>query len=68
MAMANAEEKRRAAEDMKSWFMNVGASDKISLDRSLPDTRMPECRALNYNLAKLPKVSVVIIFTGELTL
>lgn len=38
-------------------------SDKISLDRSLPDVRIPECKAVKYDLATLPKASVVIIFT-----
>jgi hypothetical protein len=34
--------------DVKAWFMNVAASDKISLDRSLPDTRIEELE-LNWN-------------------
>lgn len=51
--------------DMKKWFMNLVASDKVSLDRSLPDLRPDECRAIEYNLTTLPKASVVIIFTDE---
>uniref|UniRef100_A0A915NBE5 Glycosyltransferase 2-like domain-containing protein n=1 Tax=Meloidogyne javanica TaxID=6303 RepID=A0A915NBE5_MELJA len=51
--------------DMKKWFMNVAASDKISLDRSLPDVRIKECKTKIYDLNKLPKTSVVIIFTDE---
>lgn len=38
-------------------------SDKISLDRSLPDVRISECKAVKYDLKSLPKASVVIIFT-----
>uniref|UniRef100_A0A914KS89 Polypeptide N-acetylgalactosaminyltransferase n=1 Tax=Meloidogyne incognita TaxID=6306 RepID=A0A914KS89_MELIC len=51
--------------DMKKWFMNVAASDKISMDRSLPDVRIKECKTKIYDLNKLPKTSVVIIFTDE---
>ncbi|VDD93151.1 unnamed protein product [Enterobius vermicularis] len=58
------EEKVKGEEDMKKWFMNVVASDKISLDRSLPDSRFPECKAIHYPL-DLPTASVVIIFTDE---
>ncbi|KAI6215525.1 Polypeptide N-acetylgalactosaminyltransferase [Aphelenchoides besseyi] len=50
--------------DMKKWFMNVAASDLISLDRSIPDSRPTECLKVTYD-KKLPKASVVIIFTDE---
>ncbi|GMS88900.1 hypothetical protein PENTCL1PPCAC_11075 [Pristionchus entomophagus] len=59
------EEKTRGEEDMKKWFMNLVASDKISLDRSIRDARRDECKALSYDLSKLPRASVVIIFTDE---
>ncbi|KAI1728985.1 glycosyl transferase family 2 domain-containing protein [Ditylenchus destructor] len=59
------EEEKRGNEDMKKWFMNVVASDKISLDRSLPDKRHEDCKKAKYNHSKLPKASVVIIFTDE---
>ncbi|KAI1723164.1 glycosyl transferase family 2 domain-containing protein [Ditylenchus destructor] len=58
------EEQTKADESMKKWFMNVVASDKISLDRSLPDHRSQECQELKYD-ADLPQTSVVIIFTDE---
>uniref|UniRef100_A0AC34Q299 Polypeptide N-acetylgalactosaminyltransferase n=1 Tax=Panagrolaimus sp. JU765 TaxID=591449 RepID=A0AC34Q299_9BILA len=51
--------------DMKTWFMNVAASDKISLDRTIRDVRLEECKSIKYDLKKLPKASVVIIFTDE---
>uniref|UniRef100_A0A7E4VRV4 Polypeptide N-acetylgalactosaminyltransferase n=1 Tax=Panagrellus redivivus TaxID=6233 RepID=A0A7E4VRV4_PANRE len=51
--------------DMKTWYMNVQASNKISLDRSLKDVRLQECKSISYDLKKLPKASVVIIFTDE---
>lgn len=39
-------------------------SDKISLDRSIPDSRPPECLKLHFD-KELPKASVVVIFTDE---
>ncbi|OZC08470.1 glycosyltransferase, group 2 family protein, partial [Onchocerca flexuosa] len=50
--------------DMKKWFMNLVASDMISLDRSLPDHRHEQCREISYP-DNLPVASVVIIFTDE---
>lgn len=38
---------------------------KISLDRSLPDVRMAECKSIKYDLNWLARTSVVIIFTDE---
>ncbi|KAL3124103.1 hypothetical protein niasHT_004692 [Heterodera trifolii] len=59
------DEAKLGSEDMKKWFMNVRASDKISLDRSLPDFRLSECKGIAYELSLLPRASVVIIFTDE---
>ncbi|CAG9535726.1 unnamed protein product [Cercopithifilaria johnstoni] len=50
--------------DMKKWFMNVVASDMISLNRSIPDHRHERCRKISYP-DNLPVASVVIIFTDE---
>ncbi|KAM3722910.1 putative N-acetylgalactosaminyltransferase [Dirofilaria immitis] len=50
--------------DMKKWFMNLAASDMISLDRSVPDYRHEQCRKIIYP-DNLPIASVVIIFTDE---
>uniref|UniRef100_A0A158Q8H7 Polypeptide N-acetylgalactosaminyltransferase n=1 Tax=Elaeophora elaphi TaxID=1147741 RepID=A0A158Q8H7_9BILA len=50
--------------DMKNWFMNLVASDLISLDRSVPDYRHEQCRKIRYP-DDLPVASVVIIFTDE---
>ncbi|PAV82515.1 hypothetical protein WR25_19773 [Diploscapter pachys] len=47
-------EKAEGDADMKNWFMNVKASDKVSLDRSLPDVRRKECKDIKYDLKKLP--------------
>ena len=41
-------------------------SDKISLDRSIPDSRSKECKALTYPpVSDLPTASIVIIYTNE---
>nr|CDJ89781.1 Glycosyl transferase and Ricin B lectin domain containing protein [Haemonchus contortus] len=58
------EEKLIGEQQIKTVFMNVLASDKISLDRSIPDSRSRECLALSYP-KHLPTASVVIIFTNE---
>lgn len=44
---------------------NVYVSDRIPLNRSLPDSRPGQCRALNYP-KDLPSVSVVITFYNEI--
>ncbi|CAJ0600292.1 unnamed protein product [Cylicocyclus nassatus] len=59
------EDQAQGEKDMKEWFMNVKASDMISLDRTLPDTRRSECLNIKYDLEKLPQASVIIIFTDE---
>ncbi|KFP24537.1 Polypeptide N-acetylgalactosaminyltransferase 10, partial [Colius striatus] len=43
---------------------NIFVSDKISLNRSLPDIRHPNCRNKLY-LEKLPNTSVIIPFHNE---
>ena len=40
--------------------MNMVASNEISLDRSLPDTRMSECKDWHYP-AELPKVDIFVL-------
>ncbi|KAK6017906.1 hypothetical protein OSTOST_16563 [Ostertagia ostertagi] len=48
-------DKKQGQLDMKKWFMNVKASDMMSLDRSLPDTRREECLDIKYDLENLPQ-------------
>ncbi|VDM62275.1 unnamed protein product [Angiostrongylus costaricensis] len=54
----------KGQEQLKTFFMNVLASDKVSLDRSIPDSRPRECLSLSYP-SDLPTASVVIVFTNE---
>ncbi|CAF5217111.1 unnamed protein product, partial [Rotaria magnacalcarata] len=49
---------------MKKEFFNLRASDKISLWRSIPDTRDGLCKSISYPL-DLPSTSVVIVFKNE---
>ena len=47
----------------KSGFSDV-VSNKISVNRSIPDPRCQECK-INKYLTNLPKVSIIIIFHNE---
>ena len=58
------ESAEKVEEAIDSYGMNMVASDEISMDRSLPDTRMKECKDWHYP-ADLPKASVVVVFHNE---
>lgn len=58
------EQASKVEEAIDSYGMNMVASDEISLDRSVPDTRMEECKDWHYP-QELPKASVVIVFHNE---
>uniref|UniRef100_A0A0A9WWW6 Polypeptide N-acetylgalactosaminyltransferase n=1 Tax=Lygus hesperus TaxID=30085 RepID=A0A0A9WWW6_LYGHE len=53
-----------AKESLSKYGMNMACSDEISLDRTIPDLRLPECKHWNYP-EDLPKASVVIVFHNE---
>lgn len=44
---------------------NLVASDKISVDRKLPDARKLACRKKDYDLKLLPNTSIIIVFHNE---
>lgn len=44
---------------------NLMASDRVSLNRSLPDVRRPQCQARTYDSHSLPSTSVIIVFHNE---
>ncbi|XP_045599382.1 polypeptide N-acetylgalactosaminyltransferase 1 isoform X1 [Procambarus clarkii] len=58
------EEGRLAEEVMKKEAFNLIVSDKISLNRTVPDSRDSLCQAVKYD-NDLPSASVIIIFTNE---
>ncbi|KAI0220451.1 putative N-acetylgalactosaminyltransferase 9 [Lamellibrachia satsuma] len=58
------EEQNRAKELHEKEGMNIVASDKVSLDRALVDSRSLACRTKVYP-KDLPTVSVIIIYYNE---
>lgn len=44
---------------------NLMASDRVSLNRSLPDVRRAKCQARGYDVETLPNTSVIIVFHNE---
>ncbi|KAK6640459.1 hypothetical protein RUM44_012153 [Polyplax serrata] len=53
-----------ASQSVSDYGMNIACSDEISLDRSIPDTRLPECKRWVYP-EDLPRASVIIVFHNE---
>lgn len=49
---------------MNEYGINMVASDRIALDRSVSDTRHEECKYWNYSKI-LPNTSVIVIFHNE---
>lgn len=44
---------------------NILVSDKISINRSLPDMRSDSCQSVVYNIENLPTATVIIVFHNE---
>lgn len=44
---------------------NLVVSDKISVDRKLPDARKLSCRKRHFNETELPTTSIIIVFHNE---
>lgn len=57
-------QQNEAAKMIKEYSYNPVASDLISLDRSIPDTRHENCRNRLY-YQNLPPVSVIIVYRNE---
>lgn len=59
------QEQQNAADQSESEYgMNIACSDEISLDRTIRDTRLEECKHWNYP-DDLPSTSVIIVFHNE---
>ncbi|KAL8620000.1 hypothetical protein ACOMHN_015282 [Nucella lapillus] len=58
------EEKMKADETVREFGFNMLISDKIPMDRSVPDTRMEECKYWHYP-EELPTASVILVFYDE---
>lgn len=54
----------QSADSEIEYGMNMYVSDRISLNRSVKDTRMKECKHWDYP-EELPSASVVIVFHNE---
>ena len=50
-------QERQVQETVNDYGMNIVASNEISLDRSIPDTRLQECKYWHYP-TDLPKVRI----------
>ncbi|XP_059173884.1 N-acetylgalactosaminyltransferase 7-like [Physella acuta] len=60
----SSEEKYQAEQSVTEFGFNMVASDKVAMDRSIPDTRPEECKHWHYS-TKQPKASVVLVFHNE---
>lgn len=59
-------EQQEAKALFKVHQFNIYASDRISLQRSLPDYRMQQCRSKTYPPpSTMPTVSIIIVFHNE---
>ncbi|ELT99205.1 hypothetical protein CAPTEDRAFT_172619 [Capitella teleta] len=57
-------EKEAADRSIREFGFNMVASDKISMNRTIPDTRMEECKYWHYPKT-LPSASVILVFHNE---
>lgn len=62
--LSNPEEIKENEKLFETFGMSVVISDKISVNRSIPDFRHPQCLEKKY-LRVLPRVSILIIFNNE---
>ncbi|CAL1530402.1 unnamed protein product [Lymnaea stagnalis] len=58
------EEKDEADRQTREYGFNMVASDKVAMNRTVPDTRMPECKYWHYP-EELPTASVILVFFNE---
>uniref|UniRef100_A0A182LUG0 Polypeptide N-acetylgalactosaminyltransferase n=1 Tax=Anopheles culicifacies TaxID=139723 RepID=A0A182LUG0_9DIPT len=58
------DQQNRATDAEMEYGMNIVVSDAISLDRTIKDTRLEECKHWDYPY-DLPRTSVIIVFHNE---
>uniref|UniRef100_UPI00398F2AC6 polypeptide N-acetylgalactosaminyltransferase 17 isoform X1 n=1 Tax=Pristiophorus japonicus TaxID=55135 RepID=UPI00398F2AC6 len=63
-AILTTEEEREAAGAYEKYGYNTYLSNRISLDRSIPDYRPNRCKELSYP-KNLPQISLIFIFVNE---
>ena len=63
-SLTDSNEIKENEELFKTFGMSVVISDKISVNRSIPDFRHPKCLKKKY-FKNLPRVSIVIIYVNE---
>ncbi|XP_027951747.1 polypeptide N-acetylgalactosaminyltransferase 9 [Eumetopias jubatus] len=64
MAATLREDSRETESKYEEYGYNAQLSDRISLDRTIPDYRPKKCRQVTHD-ADLPQISVVFIFVNE---
>ncbi|XP_044776979.1 polypeptide N-acetylgalactosaminyltransferase 9 [Neomonachus schauinslandi] len=64
MAATLQEDSRETESKYEEYGYNAQLSDRISLDRTIPDYRPKKCRQVTH-AADLPQISVVFIFVNE---
>ncbi|XP_025717428.1 polypeptide N-acetylgalactosaminyltransferase 9 [Callorhinus ursinus] len=64
MAATLREDSRETESKYEEYGYNAQLSDRISLDRTIPDYRPNKCRQVTHD-ADLPQISVVFIFVNE---
>ncbi|CAH1255416.1 GALNT4 [Branchiostoma lanceolatum] len=59
------EDRKKLEEGYKKYAFNEYASSKIALSRTIPDGRHWLCKSKEYDVTRLPAVSVIICFHNE---
>eukprot|EP00049_Salpingoeca_infusionum_P013673 m.255675 g.255675 ORF g.255675 m.255675 type:complete len:669 (-) comp15503_c0_seq2:209-2215(-) len=59
------DEKAKEDASFRRHAFNEYKSSKLPLDRAIPDTRVPECKSIKWDMSKMPKTSVIICFVNE---
>eukprot|EP00729_Bicosta_minor_P004613 gene4613-17230_t len=58
-------EKEKVEASIKLYSFNEYKSSLLPLDREIPDIRIQECKGLEWDVAAMPKTSIIICFVDE---